>query len=255
MMEPAPSFHDIELFHVLFLAYLARGTDKRSLVLKGGCNLRFFHRSVRYSEDMDLDVDGIEPHVLRETVRAILASRPFNQVLESRGIGIEHVTEHKQTPTVQRWKLGLRTDTVRRPLPSKIEFSRRGLDDGVEFGSIDPALIASHRIAPFMVSHYGAAAALRQKVGALAHRAETQARDVFDVHHLLATGAPRDALRDIDPGTLEQARARAATIDFAVFKSQVLSYLPMDDRSRFDGPDVWDTLVLEVLEALEPVAT
>ena len=39
----------------------------RSLVVKGGCNLRFFHRSIRYSEDMALDVDGIE---LRDRVRA-----------------------------------------------------------------------------------------------------------------------------------------------------------------------------------------
>ena len=245
----------IEQFHLLFLAHLTRGADKRVLVLKGGGNLRFFHRSLRYSEDMDLDVDGIDPHVLRDKVRAILTSRPFGQVLESRGIEIEHVTEHKQTPSVQRWKFGLRTDRSGRPLPTKIEFSRRGLDEGVEFGSLDPALVALYRFAPFMVSHYGAATALRQKVGALAHRTETQARDIFDLHHLLAAGAPRDALRDVERDDLDQARARATGIDFAIFKSQVLSYLPAEDQPRFDSPDVWDTLVLEIVEALEAAGT
>ena len=241
----------IERFHLSFLAHLTRGTDKRAFVLKGGCNLRFFHHSIRYSEDMDLDVEDLDEHVLRDRVRAILASRSFAQALESRGMRIEHVTEHKQTPTVQRWKLGLLTERGERPLPTKIEFSRRGIDEGAEFGSVDQALVGAHGLAPFMVSHYGAAAALKQKVGALAHRTETQARDVFDVHHLLASGAPREAIAEIDPRTLEQARSRAAAIDFAVFKSQVLAYLQPDDQARYDAPDVWDTLVLEVLESLE----
>lgn len=244
----------IEQFHLLFLAHLTRGTDKRSIVVKGGCNLRFFHRSMRYSEDMDLDIQGIDPHVLRDKVRAVLAARPFGQVLESRGIEIEHVTEHKQTPTVQRWKFGLRSGGRGQPLPTKIEFSRRGLDEGVEFASVDPSLVALYRLAPFMVSHYGAAPALRQKVGALARRTETQARDIFDLHHLLAAGAPRDALRDVDRDDLEQARVRATAIDFAIFKSQVLSYLPAEDQPRFASSDVWDTVVLEVVEALEGAA-
>ena len=106
-----------------------------------------------------------------------------------------------------------------------------------------------------MVSHYGAEAALRQKVGALAHRTETQARDIFDLHHLLAVGTPRAALRDVDGDDLEQARARATGIGFAIFKSQVLSYLRPEDQPRYDSADVWDTLVLEVVEALEAHGT
>lgn len=240
----------VEEFHLIVLAHLARGADKRTLVVKGGCNLRFFHGSIRYSEDMDLDVDGIDPHVLRDRVRAVLASRPFGQVLASRGIAIEHVTEHKQTPTVQRWKFGLTVQQVSRPLPTKIEFSRRGLDDGVEFGSLHPGLIREHRLAPFMASHYGSATALRQKVGALAHRSETQARDIFDMHHLIAGGAPIGALRSADPEALDLALARATDVDFGVFKSQVLSYLRVEDRDRYDSADDWDTIVLEVVDAL-----
>ena len=244
----------IEQFHLLFLAHLVRGLDKRAIVLKGGCNLRFFHRSVRYSEDMDLDVDGVESHVLRDRVRAILGARPFRQNLESRGILIEHVTEHKQTLTVQRWKFGLTATGFGRPLPTKIEFSRRGLDDGVSFGSLEPALVGAYQLATFMASHYGAAAALRQKTGALAHRTETQARDLFDVHHLLASGAPRETLREMDAETLDLARSRAASIGFPMFRSQVWTYLASDDQPRFGSPDIWDTMVLEVLEALDEAA-
>ena len=250
-MEPILPVRIVEQFHLIFLAHLTRGADKRTVVVKGGCNLRFFHRSIRYSEDMDLDVEGMDPHVLCDRIRGILASRPFGQVLEARGISVEHVTEHKQTPTVQRWKFGLATSQIARPLPTKIEFSRRGIDEGVEFGSLSPELIAEHRLSPFMASHYGLAAALRQKVGALARRTETQARDIFDLHHLMSSGAPLEALRSLDPEDLDRARARATDVDFGVFKSQVLSYLRVEDRDRFDSADVWDTLVLEVVNGLE----
>jgi hypothetical protein len=244
----------VEQFHLLFLASLTRGSDKRTLVVKGGCNLRFFHRSVRYSEDLDLDVSGLDTSVLRDRVRGILSSRSFRQALEARGIGIEHVTEHKQTATVQRWKLGLETVRTARPLPTKLEFSHRGTGEGIDFGSISPELIAEYRLAPFMASHYGAAAALAQKIGALAGRAEPQARDIFDLHHLLAIGAPLDVLRDIDPHSLEQARARVTALEFGAFRSQVVSYLRAEDQPHYDAPAVWDTMILEVLEALEAAA-
>ena len=251
-MEPILPVQIAEQFHLIFLAHLTRGFDKRTLVVKGGCNLRFFHRSIRCSADMDLDVHGVEPHVLRDKIRGILASRPFSHVLESRGIAIEHVTEHKQTPTVQRWKFGLALEHVSRPFPTKVEFSRRGIDEGVEFSSLNPDLIAEHRLSPFMASHYGAGTALRQKVGALARRTETQARDVFDLHHLISGGAPLGALKALDPDDVDLARARATEVDFGMFKSQVLSYLRVEDRDRFDSSDVWDTLVLEVVDALGP---
>ena len=206
-MDTTLTSHVIEQFHLLFLAHLTRGADKRSIVVKGGCNLRFFHRSIRYSEDMDLDVAGIEEHALRDRVRNILASRPFAQVLEARGIGIEHVTEHKQTPTVQRWKFGLKRPHSR-PLPTKIEFSRRGLDEGVEFGSLSPDDCA-YRLAPFM------AEPLRRGRGPATEGRRPRApdgdpgEDVFDLHHLIAAGTPRGALDALDPGRFELARARA----------------------------------------------
>ena len=39
----------IEIFHLLFMAQLGRRVDKSLFALKGGCNLRFFLRSIRHS--------------------------------------------------------------------------------------------------------------------------------------------------------------------------------------------------------------
>ena len=55
-----------EAFHYFFLERLFRTLPSRQFILKGGVNLRFFFGSPRYSEDMDLDVQGIPVHALRE---------------------------------------------------------------------------------------------------------------------------------------------------------------------------------------------
>jgi predicted nucleotidyltransferase component of viral defense system len=120
----------------------------------------------------------------------------------------------------------------------------------VEFGSIDPEVARVHQLPPLMVSHYSAAAAFRQKVGALAGRRETQARDVFDLHHLIAISAGADAIRKVGRSIVEQASANALTVDFATFKSQVLAYLHPDEQARYDSASIWESIVLEVVEAL-----
>lgn len=252
-MDSFSPFQLVEQFHLLFLAQLGRRLDKTLYVIKGGCNLRFFHQSVRLSEDLDLDVAGIGPHALQDKVRILLRSGTLNQILSARGIAMERVSEPKQTDTTQRWKIGLRWGLGSSPLPTKIEFSRRGLDDDVGFESVDPRLIRAYQLPPIMLSHYRANAALRQKIGALANRREIQARDVFDLHHLIAGGAGVEALHTLDPQDVEKARANALSLDFATFKSQVLAFLPPEDQIQYDSPVVWDTLVLEVAEALHGI--
>lgn len=240
----------VEQFHLLFLAQLARRVPPALFVLKGGCNLRFFHGSIRYSEDMDLDLGPIGVGAFRDKVRELLSSRPFAQVLETRGVAIERVSEPKQTDTTQRWKIGLRAEAVGASLPTKVECSRRGLEDGAVLGSVDPGVARAYRLPPFLVSHYDAAAALRQKIGALAGRRETQARDVFDLHHLLANGAVPPARPRGDEGLVERAAANAMAVDFGTFKSQVLSYLEPEAQAQYDSPSAWDSIVLAVVDAL-----
>lgn len=43
----------VETFHLHFVRLLFMGRDKANYIVKGGCNLRFFFGSVRYSEDLD----------------------------------------------------------------------------------------------------------------------------------------------------------------------------------------------------------
>ena len=45
----------IEVFHLLLLGALPPRPGQHFAVLKGGGNLRFFHASPRYSQDLDFD--------------------------------------------------------------------------------------------------------------------------------------------------------------------------------------------------------
>lgn len=65
----------VELFHLVFLrALVAKGEDKALIALKGGCNLRFYFASVRYSEDIDFDVTVISKGTLKNKVDRLLMS-------------------------------------------------------------------------------------------------------------------------------------------------------------------------------------
>ena len=241
----------IELFHLLFLDQLGRKTDKQAWTLKGGCNLRFFFRSLRYSEDMDLDVGEIPPHILQEKVNGIFSSRPFHDILAVRSVEIEHVTESKQTDTTQRWKLGLHTPAASLPLPTRIEFSRRGMQEGGVFGPVAAELIREYELSPIWASHYRAVTACAQKVHALLSRSVVQARDLFDLHVLLPYVDAADTLKVPEGMSMSEVEERALSTDFQVFKGQVLSYLPSDAQSRFDDREVWEALVLDTVEKLK----
>ena len=240
----------VEVFHLLFLDRLGRRLEKSRYAVKGGCNLRFFHKSIRYSEDMDLDVGTEPPDLLRDKVTGILQGEPFRLTLMARGIEIEHVTEAKQTDTVQRWKLGLKVETSERPLPTKVEFSRRSLEPGVEFGQIDPEVIREYRLAPILANHYDADTAARQKLEALRSRKTPQARDVFDLHLLRAMGVDVGRIWRGMRSPSDQVLPRILGVTYAVFAGQLLAYLPAGAQAQYADPDLWEDMVLSLAGAI-----
>ena len=248
-MKPTSPQSAVELFHLLILDLFSRKTDRNRYALKGGCNLRFFHKSIRYSEDLDIDLSArFTKDKLADAVEGIITSKTLAQLLELRGMRIAEWSAPKQTDTTQRWKFGLEWNRQTPWLRTKIEFSRRGMNDGIIFDPIDPYLIRTYRLTPVLVSHYDANTALKQKIRALADRRQVQARDVFDIDLLLNSGACLDK-----PGGSRHAQAatNALNVSFDMFKAQVLSFLHPDHQAQFDSPTVWDEMVLRVVTALE----
>lgn len=111
----------VEQFHLIFLNQLGQKLDKKLYALKGGCNLRFYFNSIRYSEDMDLDVQTIATLTLRNKVNQILNADSFQRILTARNIILRHYSEPKQTETTQRWKLDLRLPNSSAAINTRIE--------------------------------------------------------------------------------------------------------------------------------------
>jgi predicted nucleotidyltransferase component of viral defense system len=241
----------IEIFHLLFVAQLGRRVDKARFVIKGGSNLRFFCRSIRYSQDIDFDVRGIEIFTLRENVGTILASPALKQALRAKQIEIEHITAAKQTDTTQRWKLGIRL-AGGQPIPTKIEFSRRsGLDLDHPLEAVDGEIIRTYELYPVLAQHYSREAAFRQKIVALSRRSATQARDIFDLKLLLEGGAGKQKLPADVAAEIPRAVENAMTIGFDDFSGQVRAYLAADYQDFFGSRQAWNSLQDEVVRALE----
>ena len=242
-----------EIFHLEFLRRLGRKVPAGSFAVKGGANLRFFFGSIRYSEDIDLDVTGVGVAVLRDTVMRILEATSFQDGLKPYGIerlGLPDMAKAKQTETTQLFKVHLLT-AAGEDLFSKVEFSRRGLRGRTETGFVSEAIIRGYQMGPLLAPHYDLDSAVVHKIEALATRSETQARDIFDLHLLSArraggAGIGRDA-KDL----LGKASERVFEVDFAVFRDTVLAYLAHEDRAIYDSPGVWDKIKLKVARFLE----
>jgi predicted nucleotidyltransferase component of viral defense system len=247
---------DVELFHLLFLRQLEGRLDKSLYALKGGCNLRFYFKSIRYSEDIDFDVKTVAKDTLRTKVTKLLESTPFQQILASRKIEISGVSEAKQTETTQRWKITLRTESSSLPIPTKIEFSRRALQGALSFEPIDADLTRVYQLTPILANHYEDSSAFLQKIEALAERSEVQARDVFDLELLTKRKAHEQiAGKQTRPSKAKLSKAieNAMSVSFEQFSSQVVAYLSSEYASYFGSEKAWNeiqTLAVETLEGL-----
>ncbi|MCH8867230.1 MAG: nucleotidyl transferase AbiEii/AbiGii toxin family protein [Proteobacteria bacterium] len=246
-----------EVFHFCFLDRLLKISDPSIYVLKGGVNLRFFFNSPRYSEDMDIDVLAGDVATLKKNGYKILKDAAFRRslrVFDIDDIEINDPGKAKQTKTTQRFRFGLITPTGQR-LPTKVEFSRRaqGTSDDAVVELIDPDIALQYRKLAFRCQHYGGGVAIVQKVKALAGRAVTQARDVFDLAILYRGGnTPSAPLQQLMPGQeLTQAIDCLMSLSWEDYQGQVLEFLDTNSRDEYGDKKAWEWLQTFVLESIE----
>ncbi|HEX4267794.1 MAG TPA: nucleotidyl transferase AbiEii/AbiGii toxin family protein [Steroidobacteraceae bacterium] len=136
-------------------------------------------------------------------------------------------------------------------VPTKIEFSRRGLDGEKTTQPVDDGIIRAYRLYPVIVQHYSVHAAFAQKVSALALREQIQSRDLFDLKLLLDAGGTEQPLPANASAHLADAIDHALEVDYDAFAGQVLAYLEPDYQEHYRDPKVWGQLQEEVADALE----
>jgi predicted nucleotidyltransferase component of viral defense system len=239
----------IEIFHLLFLQQLEKQMDKKLYALKGGCNLRFFFKSIRYSEDIDFDVTTISKTTLEKKVSKILSSVNFSRILQSNGVEIIQSNPVKQTDTTQRWKLLLRIKQSTLPIPTKIEFSRRKMEEGVAYTGVDTELLTQYRLYPIICNHYTHNTAVIQKMRALIGRTETQARDIFDLKWLL----DQDDFNNISifsETEINTVIQNSNGITYEDYKGQVVAYLMEPYQAFYGTREKWDEIRSQVIKTL-----
>jgi predicted nucleotidyltransferase component of viral defense system len=248
-----------EAFHFCFLERLLKISTPNLYVLKGGVNLRFFLRSPRYSEDMDLDAVGGSVATLKKNGYKVLDDATFRRQLRTYGIAdiaINDPGKAKHIESTQRFRLQLMTESGER-LPSKVEFSRRpsqAAKDGAALESIDSEIARRYQRVAFRCCHYAGEAAVEQKVRALAGRAVTQARDVFDLAILDRGGFARlDKIgRNIPVETRQIALTNLDALGYEAFQGQVVEYLDEEHRAQFENRKEWASMVEAVRRLLRP---
>lgn len=245
-----------EVFHFCFLERLLKTSDAGIYVLKGGINLRFFFGSPRYSEGMDLDVLAGNVGTLRKYGYKIIGDAAFQRSL--RVFGIDHVDindphKAKHTETTQRFRCSLIRSSGQR-LPTKVEFSRRLGDPGPDAPAdyVDGEIALGYRKLAYRCRHYSGAAALVQKIEALAGRTVTQARDVFDLGILIQGGYLSKATNNgASPGIpLASAIESLMSLGWMDYEGQVVEFLDPDRRAEYGTREAWESLQRRVLEAL-----
>lgn len=239
----------IELFHVAFLTVLPTRLDPQRYVLKGGANLRYFFESHRYSEDIDLDIQGVEQWQLEEKVDGVLGSGAMEAVLRASGVQVGDFTKPKQSDTTRRWKVPVIARDHGDSIRTKIEFSNRNGETRYQLDPVPSRIVAPYALRAPSVQHYTDHAPHEQKIVALAARPETQARDVFDLDLLLRQSS-------LPPGSvaaevLDKASEAALELPYAAFRDQVLPFLESEVVELYDSEVAWDDMKSFVAEKLE----
>jgi len=253
-MERYNSLQLREVFHLEFLRRIGRAVKPENYAVKGGVNLRFFFKSFRYSEDMDIDLRGIGVIPLKETVMKILDNSSFQENLKPFGItGIipPDTVKAKQTETTQRFKIHLISYSGE-DLFTKVEFSRRGFSGNPVVGLVDDGILRAYKLAPLLAPHYDSYSAVIQKFGALAARTAVQARDIFDLYILSSQcDIGGKHIDNIEPEIFQKAYERIFEVEFEQFRDTVVLYLSGEDQILYNKPKSWEEVRLKVANFIE----
>jgi len=245
----------IECFHLVFLrALTARVEEKALTCLKGGANLRFFMKSIRYSEDMDFDVAVIAKATLAKKVDVLLGAPLVVKPLAAMGLELHDASKPKQTETTQRWKAGIRIRETGEVIRTRLEFSRRQAIIGGAFEAMESSIATSYGMPPFPAMHYPADRAIVQKIHALSDRAEPQPRDVFDLQHLFTVTPSAPRLSLLEMAWLPRAIENAMRVSFDDYVAKVVAYMDPEQAEAFASRGAWEAMQAGVVERLESFA-
>ena len=244
-------FEQREAFHLLFFAAFAERFVGRAYALKGGVCLRFYHRSPRLSEDMDMDIGNISAVTLRKGVEGVMGRSSFTSSLGSLGIVRMAWRTAKSTDTAQRWNLSLEMGGDAPPILTRLECSRRRSAIPYVMGVPAPDLLARYGYRPFSGQFYSVNEMVHQKIDALASVRRHALRDLFDLDFLFAHGGGI-VPAEVEGSVRQAAVKKISSMTRPQFTADVLPYLSQESRSSYEVPAEFNQVVQRVQKRLTP---
>jgi hypothetical protein len=184
-------------------------------------------------------------------VNGILDDKIFRSILKHEDIEIIGWSAPKQTETTQRWKVHLKLGNQLLNIPTKIEFSRRkNIFENAEIKPISSEIIAQYKMQSILLQHYSLGGAIQQKIDALIHRTETQARDVIDLQ-ILKNKLMASQKFIFPKEDKTKAIETLMSVSFDHYKSQVWPYLLTEFQEQYKDCKAWNEIQEDVCSFIE----
>lgn len=239
-----------EMLQARLVSALFAKAVKHEFALKGGLAMRFAHRSMRYTKDVDVAADpSVPPDRVRSKLRAAI-----KQVMATGLLQDAKWTEPKQTDVTQRWKIAGRIGD--NEIHLTVEVSRRDALAGAGVETVTYVPPREFDTGPIALEVYDLSAMTATKIACLLSPSREAPRDVYDLNLLitLSVEPPLRILRRYGAERLQAALTdlwdKLEKIDWNSARTNLLPGLPEAAASRFDEK-TWDDMRLRTGQTVE----
>ena len=236
---------------MVFLRHLSQRFAGKKWAVRGASCMRFFHRSPRIPEEMEIDVEPrMNPATITESVQTVLENKVFATVLATKGIKSIKVSPAKKSAASIFWKVIINTDNGRH-ITTGVEIGLKKKAPSYSTGAPALTVLERHAFQPFSAQFYGADEMAAQSITSLVEAKRNASRYLFDLDRLFNSARVKPELaaklaiaKDIRP-----ASGRVGTFSYADFK-KVLPFLDGDLLRLYTDPRTFGEMKSRVGKAI-----
>jgi len=249
-----PVNNDLELrefFLLVFLRHLSQRFAGKKWAVRGASCMRFFHRSPRIPEEIELDAEPrMNPASIKEAVETVLENKVFATVISTKGIKSIKVSPAAKNAAAISWKVIINTVNGRH-ITTGIEVGFRKKAPAFSTGAPALTILERHAFQPFSAQFYGADEMAAQSISALVGAKRNASRYLFDLDRLFnsARVKPEMAAKLAVVKDIKPALGRVGTFTYSDFR-KVLPFLDGDLLRLYTDPRTFGEIKSRVGKAI-----
>lgn len=213
--------------------------------------MRFFHRSPRIPEEIELDVEPrMSPASIKESVETVLENKVFATVLATKGIKSIKASPPKKAAASMSWKVVINT-VGGRHITTGIEIGMKKKAPSYSTGTPAITVLERHTFQPFPAQFYGADEMAAQSISSLVGAKRNASRYLFDLDRLFnsARVKPEMAVKLAVTKDIRPAFSRVSSFSYSDFR-KVLPFLDGDLLRLYTDPRTFGEIKSRVGKAI-----